>query len=33
VLAARFVPERKLLLVLTASQHVYQLSLDGLGRT
>jgi hypothetical protein len=33
VLAARFVPERKLLLVLTASQHVYQLSLDSLTRT
>ncbi len=32
VLAARFVPERKLLLVLTASQHVYQVSLDGLAR-
>ena len=28
VLAARFVPERKLLLVLTASQRVYQLGLD-----
>jgi hypothetical protein len=33
VLAARFVPERKLLLVLTASQHVYQVSLDRLTRT
>ncbi len=33
VLAARFVPERKLLLVLTAAQHVYQLSLDGMTRT
>jgi hypothetical protein len=33
VLAARFVPERKLLLVLTASQHVYQVSLDSLTRT
>ncbi len=32
VLAARFVPERKLLLVLTASQHVYQMSLDGMTR-
>ncbi len=32
VLAARFVPERKVLLVLTASQHVYQLSLDGMTR-
>jgi hypothetical protein len=33
VLAARFVPERKVLLVLTASQHVYQVSLDNLTRT
>jgi hypothetical protein len=32
VLAARFVAERKVLLVLTASQHVYQVSLDGMGR-